>query len=77
LLIAFARKRAGRHGAIWGAVALLALGAGTLVITSCGGSSNSLTAAPGTTTVMITGAGTSASGSAAVTSSVALSVTIQ
>jgi hypothetical protein len=77
LLIAFARKRAGRPGSVWGAVALLALGAGTFVIASCGGNSNSLTAAPGTTTVMITGAGTSSTGNAAVTSSVPLTVTIQ
>ncbi len=77
LLIVFTRKRAARRGRIWGVVAVLALGAGMLAVSSCGGSSKSLTPTPGTMTVTIMGSGTSVTGGSAVTSSAALTVTIQ
>ena len=77
LLIVGARKRVFKHSSIWGVVVLLALGAGMLLTISCGGSSKSMATTPGTMTVMITGSGTSVSGSGTVTSSAALTVTIQ
>jgi hypothetical protein len=77
LLIVVARKQLTKNSSTWGAVALLALGAGMLLTISCGGSSKSLTTTPGTMAVMITGSGTSVSGSGAVTSSTVLKVTIQ
>jgi MBG domain (YGX type) len=77
LLAVFARKRLTKYSNTWRAIALVALGAGLLLTISCGGSSKSLTSTPGTMTVMITGSGTSVSGSGAVTSSAALTVTIQ
>jgi len=77
LLIAFSRRRAATRRGIWGAVVLVALAAGMLGISSCGSSPNSLNAAPGTSTVMITGSGTTISGNGTVSASVPLSVTIQ
>ena len=77
LLHAFARKRATRHSRVWGAVLFLALGAGLLGISSCGGSSKSLAASPGTATVVITGSGTTVTGNGTVTTTLPLTVTIQ
>ena len=77
LLIVVARKRLTKNSSTWGAVALLAHGAGMLLTISCGGSAKSMATTPGTMTVMITGSGTSVSGSGAVTSSAVLTVTIQ
>jgi hypothetical protein len=77
LLIAFNRKRLTRHNGVWRVVVLLTLGMGMLVVSSCGGSSKMGTAAPGTTTVTITGSGTSVSGDTPVTATIPLSVTIQ
>jgi hypothetical protein len=77
LLIAFNRKRLARHNSAWRVVVLLTLGMGMLVVSSCGGSSRMGAAAPGTTTVMITGSGTSVSGDTPVTATIPLSVTIQ
>ena len=76
LMLAFARRRAARRTGVWGMLMLLALGAGMLVISSCGGSSKMSTAAPGATTFMITGSGTDISGNT-VTATLPLSVTIQ
>jgi hypothetical protein len=77
LMLAFSRKRNARKSGIWGALILLVLTAGMFSITSCGGSSKPLTAAPGTSTVMIMGSGTSVSGNGTVTSSTVLTVTVQ
>jgi hypothetical protein len=78
LLLLFARKRIARVSAVWSLCALLALGIGaTLGLTSCGGSSGNTTAAAGTTTITISGSGTTPSGSGVVTASVPLTVTIQ
>jgi hypothetical protein len=56
---------------------MVALGAGMVTATSCGGSSNSSLASPGTTQLTITGSGTSVSGGAPVTASFPLTVTVQ
>jgi hypothetical protein len=77
LLLAVFRRRSTRNSGIWGASVLLTLGAGMLLTCSCGGSSKSMTASAGTMTVTIIGTGTSISGGDAITSSAALSVTIQ
>ena len=77
LLIAFTRKRIATRGSIWGVAILATLGISMLAITSCGGSSKSMTAVPGTSTVMIVGTGTTVTGDGAVTASAPLSVTIQ
>jgi len=77
LLIAIARRKWAKITGTWGTVALVVLGAGMFATTSCGGSSKSLTATPGTTTVTILGTGTTVTGNGTVTSSAPLSVTIQ
>jgi hypothetical protein len=76
LFLAFARKRIAKRSAIWSLCALLMLGAGSLAITSCGGSSVNSTAATGTQTITLTGTGTTPSGGT-VTAAVPLTVTIQ
>jgi hypothetical protein len=77
LLLAMARRRAARRTGVWGVLVILALGAGMITAASCGGSSHLLTAAPGTTQLMITGSGTSISGGAPVTASLPLTITVQ
>jgi hypothetical protein len=79
LFLVFARKRIAKATTLWSLCALLALGFGTLAITSCGGTSamSGGTAAPGTTTITISGTGTTPSGSGTVTAMVPLTVTIQ
>ena len=77
LLIGFALRRARRWSAFFGVLAMVALGAGMVTATSCGGSSNSSLASPGTTQLTITGSGTSVSGGAPVTASFPLTVTVQ
>lgn len=78
MLLVFARRRVARKSGVWTTVAMaLALGAGAISLSSCGGSAQMLNAAPGTTQIMITGSGTTVSGSGAVTASVPLTVTIQ
>jgi hypothetical protein len=77
LFLLFARKRIAKASAIWSLCAMLALGLGVLSITSCGGSSGLTTAAPGTTTITISGSGTTPSGSGNVMATVPLTVTIQ
>ncbi|AXC09546.1 hypothetical protein ACPOL_0161 [Acidisarcina polymorpha] len=77
LLLVFARRKAASKSSIWGVIAFLALGASMLAVTSCGGSSKMLSAAPGSATVMITGNGTTVGGNGTVTASLPLSVTIQ
>lgn len=76
LMLALRRRSAGARG-VWQALAFLIIGAGALMVSSCGGSSNMSNAAPGTATVMINGSGTTPSGTGSVTASVPISVTIQ
>ena len=80
LLLTLARRRA-RHFSrmsrrISGLLTILALATALLAVNSCGGSSRSLNAATGTTQLVITGSGTSVSGSP-VTTSLNLTVTVQ
>ena len=77
LMIAFVRRRVAKQTGIWGAIALFAAVVSMLTISSCGGSSQSMFATPGTSTVMIMGSGTSVTGNGTVVSSTSLSVTIQ
>ena len=77
LLLLFARRRAAAKSGIWGVIAIFTLGAGLLAAASCGGSSHSVNAAPGTTQIMIQGSGTSVPGGSPVTASVPLTITVQ
>jgi hypothetical protein len=78
LLVAFSRRRVARvRGMLWGIITFLVLGISMAGIASCGGSSNMINAAKGTSTIMITGTGTTASGVGTVTATVPLQVTIQ
>jgi hypothetical protein len=76
LLLSFARRKAARFSRIYALFLILSLGAVMLTIASCAGSSRSLNATPGTTQLVITGSGTSVTGSP-VTTSLKLTVTVQ
>jgi hypothetical protein len=77
LLILIARRRTTRRRAFFGLLAVFALGGGMLTFTSCGGSSHSSLASPGTTQLTITGSGTSVTGGAPVIATLPLTVTVQ
>jgi MBG domain (YGX type) len=76
LFLTFTRRRAAHFSRIFGLLTILVLATVMLAVNSCGGSSKSLNATPGTSQLMITGSGTSVSGSP-VTASLELTVTVQ
>ena len=77
LLLALARRRAAGRSAFWGIILIFGLGASLIAVTSCGGSSQSSLATPGTTNLTVSGSGTSVTGGPPVTASISLVVTVQ
>jgi len=80
LILLLNRRRLAKRKWVWQAGIAMLLAAGSLGLSSCGSSSGSSMgkfAAPGTSNIVITGAGTSLSGSGSVSSTLNLSVTIQ
>ena len=81
LLITVRRRKLPGYLAAWRLLLMLSLSLGAVGLVSCssgsGGSSASSIAAPGSFTVMLSGAGTTVSGSGSVAQSVSLDVTVQ
>jgi hypothetical protein len=78
LLLMCTRRRAARRHGIWHVCILAVLAVASIGLTSCGGaSSKAATATPGTSSVVITGIGTTPDGSGTVAASMSLNVTVQ